>query len=30
MSKKRNRQPDANGELYECSTDSCNESNNTG
>ncbi|XP_060813170.1 ubiquitin carboxyl-terminal hydrolase 16/45 isoform X1 [Bombus pascuorum] len=29
MSKKRNRQPDANGELYECSTDSCNESNNT-
>ncbi|KAK9306419.1 hypothetical protein QLX08_002930 [Tetragonisca angustula] len=30
MSKKRNRQPDANGELSEGSTDSCNESNTTG
>lgn len=30
MSKKRNRQPDANGELSEGSTDSCDESNTTG
>ncbi|OAD59947.1 Ubiquitin carboxyl-terminal hydrolase 16 [Eufriesea mexicana] len=30
MSKKRNRQPDANGELSEGSTDSCNEPNSAG